>query len=151
MGYHFSLPMVLCAHAPYGRVRSATINSKFSIALKKQNFNRGDLNCVANQREFLHCSKCTLYPLSSLGLWEAVTMTPQAHLYLFTLYGYRRSKIITYQDHCLCTFKRTINLNCRGKNPTYTLYSPLSKRVADWGEDGFAFNYGIVWGRISAR
>ena len=25
--------------------------------------------------------------------------------------------------------------------------SPLSKRVADWGEGGRAFNYGIVWGR----
>ena len=24
--------------------------------------------------------------------------------------------------------------------------SPLSKRVADWGEDGLSFNYGIVWG-----
>ena len=24
--------------------------------------------------------------------------------------------------------------------------SPLSKIVADWGEDGHAFNYGIVWG-----
>ena len=29
--------------------------------------------------------------------------------------------------------------------------SPLSKRVADWGEDGLAFNYGIVWGRIRTR
>ena len=29
--------------------------------------------------------------------------------------------------------------------------SPLSKRVADWGEDGRAFNYGIVWGRSCAR
>ena len=30
-------------------------------------------------------------------------------------------------------------------------HSPLSKRVADWGEDGLAFNYGSVWGRICAR
>ena len=29
--------------------------------------------------------------------------------------------------------------------------SPLSKRVADWDEDGLAFNYGIIWGRICAR
>ena len=29
--------------------------------------------------------------------------------------------------------------------------SPLSKRVADWGEDGRAFNYGIVWGHNRPR
>ena len=29
--------------------------------------------------------------------------------------------------------------------------SPLSKRVADWGKDGRALNYGIVWGRSCAR
>ena len=29
--------------------------------------------------------------------------------------------------------------------------SPLSKRVAHWGEDGRAFNYGTVWGRSCAR
>ena len=31
----------------------------------------------------------------------------------------------------------------------YARNSPLSKRVADWGEDGRAFNYGIVWGTIA--
>ena len=31
------------------------------------------------------------------------------------------------------------------------LYSPLSKRVENWGECGRALIYGIVWGRTSLK
>lgn len=43
----------------------------------------------------------TLYPLSSLGLWEAVIITPAAAPRVFTPYGWEHKQTASFSAHFL--------------------------------------------------
>lgn len=46
-------------------------------------------------------SLLTLYPLSSLGLWEAVIITPAAAPSILTPYGWRQTQTASFNVHFL--------------------------------------------------